>query len=478
MLFYTPAAGSIAPNCLARTTYAYDAFVATVAKNAGLALLSTFAAVAAHAVTIAICTRLRNLSAARATLRSWMRCRRSWSASAASAMRRLGPAQVSTTPRKYVQRFGFTADNVLEVGFDSVVGRQAAVGRRAADLGARASGDIGLARRTAQPVATAGSARRRQRATAKRFRARGLRARLPARVGAHRLRRGWSSAQTWRAARCAVARRAAIRRERRRSWAASAAVRRSGRSCPPTAPPRLQAAWGTAFISRPMRLRGCSLRHGSSLSDVIVEVTGVRDLNAYASDAELSRIDDAGARRCGRAGRRRHAALSTGGARATQTRCGGRSPSTIACFRTRLPRRGPRRPSIVCHSDTTADMRHIPNALSVLRMLLVAPVAWLLARGEYQSTLWSVRLRCGDRRSRRLSRQTLRLDLGARQDSRSAGRQDSAGRRLHHARLDGTRAGLARGRSGRSRCDHHEPARSRTRCSMAIRTGNQRRSAS
>ena len=32
-------------------------------------------------------------------------------------------------------------------------------------------------------------------------------------------------------------------------------------------------------------------------------------------------------------------------------------------------------------------MRHIPNALCVLRMLLVAPVAWLLARGEYQSTL-------------------------------------------------------------------------------------------
>jgi cardiolipin synthase len=32
-------------------------------------------------------------------------------------------------------------------------------------------------------------------------------------------------------------------------------------------------------------------------------------------------------------------------------------------------------------------MRHIPNALCVLRMLLVAPVAWLLTRGEYQSTL-------------------------------------------------------------------------------------------
>jgi cardiolipin synthase (CMP-forming) len=33
-------------------------------------------------------------------------------------------------------------------------------------------------------------------------------------------------------------------------------------------------------------------------------------------------------------------------------------------------------------------MRHIPNALCVLRMLLVAPVAWLLTRGEYQSTLF------------------------------------------------------------------------------------------
>lgn len=33
-------------------------------------------------------------------------------------------------------------------------------------------------------------------------------------------------------------------------------------------------------------------------------------------------------------------------------------------------------------------MQHIPNALSVLRILLVAPVAWLLSRGDYQSTLW------------------------------------------------------------------------------------------
>jgi cardiolipin synthase (CMP-forming) len=33
-------------------------------------------------------------------------------------------------------------------------------------------------------------------------------------------------------------------------------------------------------------------------------------------------------------------------------------------------------------------MRHIPNALCVLRILLVAPVAWLLTRGEYQSTLF------------------------------------------------------------------------------------------
>ncbi|MGH8176347.1 MAG: CDP-alcohol phosphatidyltransferase family protein [Steroidobacter sp.] len=33
-------------------------------------------------------------------------------------------------------------------------------------------------------------------------------------------------------------------------------------------------------------------------------------------------------------------------------------------------------------------MRHIPNALCVLRMLLVAPIAWLLTRGDYHSTLW------------------------------------------------------------------------------------------
>jgi cardiolipin synthase len=33
-------------------------------------------------------------------------------------------------------------------------------------------------------------------------------------------------------------------------------------------------------------------------------------------------------------------------------------------------------------------MRHIPNALCVFRMLLVAPVAWLLAEGRYWETLW------------------------------------------------------------------------------------------
>jgi cardiolipin synthase len=33
-------------------------------------------------------------------------------------------------------------------------------------------------------------------------------------------------------------------------------------------------------------------------------------------------------------------------------------------------------------------MRHIPNALCVFRMLLVVPVAWLLARGEYWATMW------------------------------------------------------------------------------------------
>ncbi len=33
-------------------------------------------------------------------------------------------------------------------------------------------------------------------------------------------------------------------------------------------------------------------------------------------------------------------------------------------------------------------MRHIPNALCILRMLLVVPIAWLLTAGEYKLTLW------------------------------------------------------------------------------------------
>ena len=33
-------------------------------------------------------------------------------------------------------------------------------------------------------------------------------------------------------------------------------------------------------------------------------------------------------------------------------------------------------------------MRHIPNALCILRMLLVVPIAWLLNAGEYKLTLW------------------------------------------------------------------------------------------
>lgn len=33
-------------------------------------------------------------------------------------------------------------------------------------------------------------------------------------------------------------------------------------------------------------------------------------------------------------------------------------------------------------------LRHLPNALCILRMLLVAPVAWLLVAEEYRATLW------------------------------------------------------------------------------------------
>jgi len=35
-----------------------------------------------------------------------------------------------------------------------------------------------------------------------------------------------------------------------------------------------------------------------------------------------------------------------------------------------------------------ANLRFIPNALCILRMLLVVPVAWLLLRHEYWLTLW------------------------------------------------------------------------------------------
>jgi len=35
-----------------------------------------------------------------------------------------------------------------------------------------------------------------------------------------------------------------------------------------------------------------------------------------------------------------------------------------------------------------SSLRFIPNALCVLRMLLVAPVAWLLAHHEFRLTLW------------------------------------------------------------------------------------------
>ena len=33
-------------------------------------------------------------------------------------------------------------------------------------------------------------------------------------------------------------------------------------------------------------------------------------------------------------------------------------------------------------------LRHIPNALCIARMLLVVPVAWLLAKEDFRSTMW------------------------------------------------------------------------------------------
>jgi uncharacterized protein len=88
-------------------------------RNAGLALLSTFA-VAAQAVTVpdlyetaqpVAASRDAAFVEALQTVVVRVSGRR-------DAAARLG-AELNS-PRKYVQRYGFTADNVLEVGFDSV----------------------------------------------------------------------------------------------------------------------------------------------------------------------------------------------------------------------------------------------------------------------------------------------------------------------------------------------------------------------
>ena len=60
-------------------------------------------------------------------------------------------------PRKYVQRFGFTADNVLAGGIRQRVGRPAAVERGPADLGPRAAGDRRDVRRRGRLAPGAGS---------------------------------------------------------------------------------------------------------------------------------------------------------------------------------------------------------------------------------------------------------------------------------------------------------------------------------
>jgi uncharacterized protein len=89
-------------------------------KNAGLALLSTFAAVAAHAVTVPdLYETAQPVGGSRdAAFVDALQTVVVRVSGQRDAPMRLG-AELNN-PRKYVQRFGFTADNVLEVGFDSV----------------------------------------------------------------------------------------------------------------------------------------------------------------------------------------------------------------------------------------------------------------------------------------------------------------------------------------------------------------------
>ena len=267
-------------------------------------------------------------------------------------------------PRKYVQRFGFTADNVLEVGFDSVIGRSAAVEGRLADLGARASGDAGDARRRGGggscPLGRPPTTPAREREAIDERRA-------SARTAAEVARDG--------------SRRSAPRPERCRRFAAACCRPRRATArtpCSSVVPAAVSVHWTLVSSDGAAQASG-GLEDGVHLAaDTFARVFAASDRRSAASrrgrghhrsqrlrgDAELPGRHDAGARRRARAGRGRHDALQAGSAR--------RRSDVAACDRARSPAGAARIVGRRSRARTSGSrsaisperpMRHIPNAL-------------------------------------------------------------------------------------------------------------------
>ena len=192
---------------------------------------------------------------------------------------------------------------------------------------------------------------------------------------------------------------------------------------------------------------------GSSLGSVIVEVAGISDLNAYAAtlnylegmtlvrgvalEQVIGRQDAlpaGGARRRRDASPRDRAGSPAGAHGCGRWSCGGSA---------RVPL--PALSADAAHSQCALHPAHVAGRAGGMAAV----------HRQLSADAPRVRVRGRDRRPGRFSREALRLDLGARQDPRSARRQDSARRRIHHAGSARRRSRLAGGNcSGSRRGDH------------------------
>ena len=96
-------------------------------------------------------------------------------------------------------------------------------------------------------------------------------------------------------------------------------------------------------------------------------------------------------------------------------------------------------------------LRHLPNLITALRMLLVVPLCWLIDDGRYDGALLVAAVAGFQRCARRLARQALRLAELDRRHARSGRRQAAADGGVRLARARRRHAGLARGAGGRAR---------------------------